>query len=74
MKIIVLEYGEPVGADAIRLVSKAVKWHSRPGKLKRGGKNNKGTGAKKARHYTSILAAQAMSYGWLDGKRIRRAR
>lgn len=72
MKITVLSIGEPIGADAVRLVSKTVKWHARPGKLKRGGKNQKGTGAKKARHYTSLLAAQALSYGWLNGKRLSR--
>jgi hypothetical protein len=82
MKITVLSIGEPVGPDAIRLVSKTVKWHSRPSKIKRGGttrgtprrplpKDNKNP---KRRHYTRYLAEQAMVLGWLNGVRIRRTR
>lgn len=74
MKVIILSYGEPVGADAIRMVSKAVKWHRRPGKIK--SYKNSGSGGgnsnSKRRHYTSIIVANAMALGWLNGRRIGR--
>jgi hypothetical protein len=73
MKIKVLSVGEAIGADAICIVSKTVRWHRRPGMRyqRAGGTSNSHT---KKKHYTKLLAEQALGYGWLNGVRIRRAR
>lgn len=70
MRVTILEYGDPIGADAVRLVSKTVKWHRRPGKIK-SYKSSSGSSVKRV-HYTKQLVANAMAMGWLNGVRLRK--
>lgn len=70
MQVTILEYGDPIGADAERMVSKTVKWHRRPGKIK-SYKSTSGSSVKRV-HYTKKLVENAMAMGWLNGVRIRK--
>ena len=71
MRVQVLSVGEPVGAGAVVMVPKIVRWCGKPGqRVQFGSGSNRSQG--KPRHYTSLLAENAMALGWLNGKRIRK--
>ena len=70
MQVLVLEYGEPIGADAVKLVSKRVRWCNKPGKLYQRGKGGSNNSNARRPHYTKLLVEHAMSYGYLNGVKI----
>lgn len=58
---------------AVRCPAKLIGTPGQVIKIKRGGKGlSNNSGSKDKRHYTAILAENAMALGWLNGHRIRK--